>query len=155
MKRDTLVTVAGGMALGVGAMYFLDARSGGRRRGLVRDQLGHQGCRVRHSLAVLGENLLNRGWGQIAELRARLAPQLVSDDVLIARVRAEMGHVLRHAHAIEVEVANGKIVLRGVIDPDQVEPLLQRLASVPGVPPVDNHLVVREVVSPPHGLVSG
>ncbi len=141
MNRDAIATVVGGVGLGLGVMYFLDPRSGRRRRGSVRDRLAHEARRVARRLATFGENLANRSVGQCAELRARLAGEPVSDAVLIARVRSEMGHVIRNLHLIEVEIENGRVVLRGPIDADKVEPLLHRLAGVPGLPPVDSHLI--------------
>ncbi len=63
-----------------------------------------------------------------------------SDDVLEKRVRAEMGHVIRHPHKVVVTADAGWVELRGDVLPDEKEELLTVIEGIPGVFGVQDHL---------------
>jgi hypothetical protein len=63
-----------------------------------------------------------------------------SDDVLVERVRSEMGHVIRHPHRVLVIADAGWIELRGDVLPDEKEALIGVIKSIPGVFGVQDHL---------------
>ena len=131
-----------GAGAGAGLMYLLDPDQGNRRRALVRDQL----VRARHltgdAMDATSRDVRNRARGVVAELRSRLLPGDVSDDVLQERVRARLGQVIRYARSIETDVDNGRVTLRGPVLADDVARLLRRVGQVPGVREVDNRLDV-------------
>jgi hypothetical protein len=68
----------------------------------------------------------------------------VSDGVLHERVRARIGSVVGHAGAIEAAVVDGRVSLRGPVLADDVDRLVRRVRSVPGVREVINQLDVHD-----------
>ena len=129
-----------GAGAGAGLMYLLDPDQGNRRRALVRDQL----VRARHmtgdAVDATSRDMRNRARGVVAELRARLIPEDVTDDVLQERVRARLGQTIRYARSIETSVADGCVTLRGPVLGADVARVVRRVGQVPGVRAVDNRL---------------
>jgi BON domain-containing protein len=131
-----------GAGAGAGLMYLLDPDQGNRRRARMRDRL----TRARHltgdAMDATSRDVRNRARGVVAELRSRLLPGDVSDDVLQERVRARLGQAIRYARSIETDVDNGRVTLRGPVLADDVARLVRRVGQVPGVREVDNRLDV-------------
>src|SRR5438270_12841406 len=103
------------VGVGAGLMYVFDPDKGRRRRALLRDKairLSHQG---RRALGLASRDLLNRSRGVVADVRHHLESPDASDGVLAERVRARMGHVVSHPHAIQVEACDGCVTLRGPV----------------------------------------
>jgi hypothetical protein len=129
-----------GAGAGAGLMYLLDPDRGSRRRALVRDQL----VRARHltedAVDATSRDMRNRARGVVAELRARLVPADVSDDVLQERVRARLGQTIRYARSIETSVADGVVTLRGPVLAEDVARVVRRVGQIPGVQYVDSRL---------------
>lgn len=130
--------------VGAGLMYFLDPVRGARRRALARDRIVH----ALHALDTVAEkgarDLTCRARGLIAEAQTFFRDDDVSDEVLKARVRARLGHVVGHPHAIEVAVRNGHIELRGAVLADDFDGLVSSVAVVSGVRGVESRLDVYE-----------
>jgi hypothetical protein len=59
-------------------------------------------------------------------------------------VRARIGSVVGHAGAIEAGVVDGRVSLRGPVLADDVDRLVRRVRSVPGVREVINQLDVHD-----------
>lgn len=131
-------------AAGAGVMYLLDPDGGRRRRARVRDQLVHAAHRTGDAVDATSRDVGNRARGVVAELRSRLVNVEVSDAVLHERVRARIGSVLGHAGAIEAGVVDGRVSLRGPVLADDVDRLVRRVRSVPGVREVINQLDVHD-----------
>ena len=131
-----------GAGAGAGLMYLLDPDQGNRRRARVRDQL----VRARHvtedAVDATSRDMRNRARGVVAELRARLVPEDVSDEVLHERVRARLGQTIRYARSIETSVADGCVTLRGPVLGADVARVVRRVGQIPGVRTVDNRLEV-------------
>jgi hypothetical protein len=131
-----------GAGAGAGLMYLLDPDLGNRRRALMRDQL----VRARHltedAVDATSRDVRNRARGVVAELRSRLVPADVTDDVLHERVRARLGQTVRYARSIETFVADGVVTLRGPVLADDVARVVRRVRQVPGVRAVENRLDV-------------
>lgn len=137
MKLTSLLVGAGA---GAGLMYLLDPELGNRRRARVRDQL----VRARHltggAVDATSRDVRNRARGVVAELRSRLIPGDVSDDVLHERVRARLGQIVRYARSITTTVETGRVTLRGPALTADVSRIVRRIGQVPGVREVDNRL---------------
>lgn len=140
MKVDKQQIFCGGLALGAGLMFVFDPQRGKRRRAMLRDQ-------AKHALNVAGTaydktatDLSNRTSGTLAELSARLRDEPVSDEVLVARVRAQLGRLVAHPHAVNVTAAAGKITLSGPVFASELSHLLKNVAWVRGVTEVENRL---------------
>lgn len=131
-------------AAGAGLMYLLDPERGRRRRAIVRDRLVRAAHRTGDAVDATSRDVGNRARGVVAELRSRLANVEVSDGVLHERVRARIGSVIGHAGAIDAAVIDGQVSLRGPVLAGDVDRLVRRVRSVPGVREVINQLDVHD-----------
>jgi hypothetical protein len=131
--------VAGALAAGAFATFFLDPDQGRRRRAIARDRLASGLRHAADSSQALAHGLRNRTTGLVAGARRRLSPAPVSDDVLAERVRARMGHNVSHA-SIDVQVVQREVTLRGPVLDSEIEALLRAVRAVPGVRGVVNQL---------------
>ncbi len=144
---------AGGWLLIVGAvagaiaMYIFDPQQGNRRRIMLRDKAGHYTRLARKQLSEqfsgAAKNARNRWTGLRAQVRYRLFSETPTDDVLVARVKSRLGHVVTHAHAIEVAAHDGHVVLHGPILMEEVDRAVMAVRLVPGVVTLENELDVR------------
>jgi osmotically-inducible protein OsmY len=125
---------------GIGAMFFFDKDMGSRRRSLLRDQLVKLRHRSKDQFAIISEDTKNRAQGIVAETKARLTPEPVSDDTLVARVRAEMGRYVSHPKAITATANQGEVTVSGAILSKEAPSLLAALMRIPGVRQVHDHL---------------
>ncbi len=144
-----LVTTA---AAGAGLMFLLDPDRGRGRRALVRDQLVRAAHRTGDAVDATSRDVGNRARGVVAELRSRLVNVEVSDGVLHERVRARIASAVGHAGAIEAGVVDGRVSLRGPVLADDVDRLVRRVRSVPGVREVINQLDIHDEPSGVPGL---
>ncbi len=123
-------------------MYFLDPEVGRRRRARARDRLSHAGRALNQAGRVTALDAAHRAQGLVAETRRILSGAPVGDATLVERVRAALGRVVSHPHAIEAFVDHGHVDLSGPILADEVRPLLRCVRGVPGVRGVSDHLTV-------------
>jgi uncharacterized membrane protein len=149
MRRDNLLN---GVVLGAGLMYLLDPDRGGRRRARLRDQVVHLINKAGEAADTAARDLGNRGRGMVAEGRSRLRSETVSQSVLEARVRSELGRLVTHPGAIEVVADGGRVTLCGPVLADEVDALLSGVSSVRGVEEVENRLEVHERAGDVPGL---
>ena len=129
-----------GLGLGVGLMYLLDPERGRRRRALVRDKLAHTVNVTADAAGATGRDLAHRAAGTAARVRGSLRRRPVDDVVLIERVRAQLGRVVSHPHAIDVKVTDGRVTLSGPVLQAEVNQLLRAVERVDGVREVVNTL---------------
>jgi len=129
---------------GAGLMYFLDPRTGKRRRALLRDQAVKLKHTTEDELDDLSHYGVDKARGAVHETARRLRTEDVSDDTLVARVRSAMGRYTSHPGAIEISATNGCITLRGNILANEVRPMVSAVKTVSGVKHVDNQLQVHE-----------
>ena len=138
-----LSTIVMGAALGAATMFIFDPDKGRRRRALVRDQARRSLLDAGHLVQVSARDLGHRARGVRATVRRFFKRNRVADDlVLIERVRAKMGRVVSHPHAIQIGARNGRVTLSGPILPAEAEPLLDAVRSVWGVSSIEDHLVI-------------
>jgi uncharacterized membrane protein len=132
------------VAAGAIAMYFLDPSQGRRRRARTRDRVLHAAKAVNDAGRITALDTAHRAQGMIAEAKRLLGAgnEAVSDDALVGRVRAALGRVVSHPHAIETFVDRGHVDLSGPILADEVRGLLAAIRDVPGVRGVSDHLTV-------------
>jgi uncharacterized membrane protein len=136
-KKQILYT---GLGLGAGLMYVLDPDRGRRRRALVRDMATHLVHTTDDALGTTWRDVRNRMRGLAAEATTLFTRETVSDEVLVERVRARLGRVVSHPHAIAVTAEHGRVTLRGPIFAHEVDPLLKCVYTVRGVAGVENQL---------------
>jgi osmotically-inducible protein OsmY len=135
------VALLAGIGIGAALMYFLDPDRGTRRRHILADRT-RRGLRVTgRELHDAAANARNHAQGKVIELTHRGNEAGVDDRQLVERVRAELGHHVERARAIEVAAENGRVTLTGALPFDQIERAASTAASVRGVREIDNRLV--------------
>jgi hypothetical protein len=130
------------MVIGATIMYAFDEHRGAKRRSMARDKLVHAGHLLGRNLKKHGRDLLNRGVGQVAELRSVVRDRMgtVSDDQLIDRVRAQLGHVLSHAGLLEIVAVEGNVTVRGPVLHREIDKIRDRIRKIRGVRQYDLQL---------------
>jgi hypothetical protein len=121
-------------------MYFLDPERGRRRRALVRDKLAHTTRVSTNALGAAGVDVAHRATGLVARARSIVSRRPVDDEVLIERVRAKLGRVVAHPHAISVVSTDVVVRLHGPVLQSEIQRLIRTIARVPGVRRVVNQL---------------
>jgi uncharacterized membrane protein len=129
-----------GVGLGAGLMYMLDPDSGRRRRRLVVDKTVSLTQQSGAATGRAARDLRNRAQGVAAAARRPFQHEDVDDQTLAERVRAKMGRVVSHPHAIEVVALRGRITVSGPILADEADALLKKVRSIPGVAGVEDRL---------------
>jgi uncharacterized membrane protein len=138
------LSLCGGATLGAGLMYLLDPDKGRRRRALVRDQIVRLLSNVDDCFDATASDVGNRLQGFRAKTRSWLRDEAVSDDLLLQRLRSQLGRVVSHPHAIQISTQNGCVTLSGPILKREVDPLLDCITAMRGVREVVDHLEVHE-----------
>jgi uncharacterized membrane protein len=141
-QSTSTAAVLGGVGIGAALMYFLDPNRGKRRRALVRDQVVHALRKGEDGMEATLHDLNNRARGLAAQTRNRFRDDDPSDDVLVARVRSELGRVCSHPRAIIVTASNGTVTISGPILEREVDNVLKTARGVRGVKAVENRLEV-------------
>ena len=137
--------VLGSAALGAAAMFIMDPDKGRRRRAIARDKARSLLGDTRYAVGVAARDATHRMHGLQARARRLLTRDEAPDDLrLIERVRARMGRLVSHPHAIQVGANNGRVTLSGPILAHEVERLLDAIRMVWGVSDVEDRLVVYE-----------
>ena len=129
-----------GALLGAAAMYLLDPDRGRRRRAIARDK-----TRSAASQAVAFVDSARRdARHRLRAVRARATrlsrrrEEVPADVVLVERVRARLGRVVQHPHAVRVSAEQGCVRLSGPILADEYRPLKAAVAKVRGVRDVND-----------------
>ncbi len=143
-----------GCAAGSLLMFFLDARSGARRRALVRDKLVATGHGLAQQAETQGRRTLDRLRGLAATRRLdRVSHRPPDSDVqLQERIRSRLGHFIEHPRTLHVEVEDGCVRLTGRILRRELRPLLREVEAMAGVRQVRNLLDLQEDAGPVRGV---
>ena len=139
-ELEKALIFAGGLSLGARLMYMLDPDHGRRRRAMARDRAIWLAHRAELTIDRGVRDLFNRVQGAADDTFSLLAPQPVSDQVLRERVRSRLGRATSHPHAVEVEVQDGCVTLKGPVLDDEVRRVLWAVRAVAGVKHVENRL---------------
>jgi uncharacterized membrane protein len=130
-------------ALGALAMYVMDPDKGRRRRALARDKALSVVGDTRYACGVAARAASHRMPGWRARARRLFARDEAPDDLrLIERVRARMGRLVSHPHAIQVGANHGRVTLSGPILASEAARLVEAVRTVWGVSDVEDRLVV-------------
>lgn len=140
VTRDVLL----GIGIGALLLFIADPRTGRRRRALATDQFVRASRRTRDALDATARDVANRTTGIVAAARARWTDERVDDRRLLERVRAKLGRASSHPRAIDVDVADGTVTLRGPILANEIDSLLTTVRRVRGVVGVTNALEPHE-----------
>jgi uncharacterized membrane protein len=128
---------------GAGLMYLADPDRGKRRRAAVRDKVAARWHDVTNELDKAERDLWNRSHGLGAAVSSVWKNDDADGPVLMERVRSAIGRAVSHPRAVCVRFeGNGRIVLEGPVLRHEVDLLLKRVGSVPGVRETINRLEV-------------
>lgn len=143
--HDHLTRFIGAAALGAAIMYMFDPDKGRRRRAIVGDKAASVALDAQRALRAAGRDASHRMTGLRARARHLLTDEPIPDDLqLIERVRARIGRLVSHPHAIQVGANHGRVTLSGPVLRHEVQRLLDAVRSVWGVNEVENKLVVHD-----------
>jgi osmotically-inducible protein OsmY len=141
-----LMLVAGSaLAAGAAAEFFLDPRSGRRRRHTARERIVATARRRRHRLEQQARYEAGKVVGlahQAAKLTSRKEAPDLDDVSLVHRVETELFRDRSIPKArISINADRGIVVLRGQVDSDEVVRHVERqVRKLPGVVDVENLL---------------
>ena len=135
-SRRSAITLRG-LTVGAGAgalgMYLFDPHRGAARRGRILDKSRSFVRGLEFDAIARVRDLEHRLRGFFHEVRGRLAGEQVTDEILVQRVRAQLGRPVSHSRAIEVRADNGKVYLVGPIFEDEIDRLLTLIRRIRGV----------------------
>ena len=140
-RRGNTAWFALGACAGAAAMWLLDPARGGARRSRVRQRVAASARRAREEARRQARGALRRAEGRRYELLH--AREEVDDDVLVERVRAQIGKRVQHAHALHIEAEKGCVVLSGPIAREELHGLLDIVRKVRGVKSIRSRLELR------------
>lgn len=129
-----------GAVTGAALMYLLDPSFGRRRRAVARDKARHFRRETAETAEKSGRDLGNRVRGLWAELGALFRSDGAGDEVIAERVRARLGQVCSHPHAVETRVSGGSVHARGSILAAEHARVIAALRAVRGVRAIRDEL---------------
>lgn len=136
--RLGLRRVIGTALIAGGIMYVFKSPNCKRCRSQLGDQGRHLGATLRKSVSTrpvkrVASQVPGLASGVLAALRRRLQHEHVSDDILVERVRAKLGHVSPHLARITITADDGAVTLRGSLPQMERGSLVEAAREVPGV----------------------
>jgi hypothetical protein len=134
-RIDHTLTLLNGMIIGAMIMYVFDEHRGAKRRAYARDKLIHAGHLLGHMMNKRSRDLMHRTAGFLAEIRSSIRDRSadIPDDILVSRVRSQLGHVVSHPGLLEVIARDGCVCVKGPVLRTEVEKIQNRLAKIRGV----------------------
>lgn len=133
-----------GAGLGAGMTYFLDPDRRARRRARVLGGLAHAVNLTGRGVGATSRDALHRAYGTAASARSVLRRDRVTDPVLAQRVRAKLGRLVSHPHALEVTASDGTVTLAGPILQREAPHLIRAVRRMRGVCDVVDQLEKHE-----------
>lgn len=129
------LTLLNGMIIGAMVMYVFDEHRGAKRRAYARDKLIRAGHLVGRTIKKRGRDLMHRTLGAMAEVRSSIRDRSaeIPDDILVDRVRSQLGHVVSHPGLLEVSARDGCVLVRGQVLRNELDKIKARLAKTRGV----------------------
>jgi uncharacterized membrane protein len=134
------MNILAGLGAGAALMYMTDPDRGRRRRALVRDKAARTVHTTRRAVDKTGRDISNRARGLAAVARTLWGDKYVEDDVIVARVRAKIGRVISHPHAVSVRSERGRLILEGPVLDREYRALLSAAESAAEGMEIDNRL---------------
>ena len=129
------LTLVNGMIIGAAIMYVFDEHRGAKRRAYARDKLVRAGHLLGRAINRRSRDLMHRLGGSLAELRSTIRDRSadIPDEILVQRVRAQLGHAVSHPGLLEVSAREGWVSVRGPVLRNEIETIRKRLRKIRGV----------------------
>ena len=141
-REPSLGPFLAGFGAGVLFAALVDPRRGAARRAMLRDKAVSLVRRARVEARREARDLSHRAQGAVYE--ATHAGEEVPDDILVERVRAQIGRPVSHPRSISVSAEAGCVTLSGPILRSEVDDTIARVARIRGVKSVRNALDVQD-----------
>jgi hypothetical protein len=93
--------------------YLFDPDRGRRRRAMTADRIASAVHVLNDAVEVTSRDVRNRFVGCGVAIRSRLRRDRPSDEVLVERIRARIGTIVRHPRALAIDAHEGRVILRG------------------------------------------
>jgi len=105
----------GGTALGAGLMYILDPNRGNARRAKLREKAIRAVHVTQREANKQLRNAGNHLVGIMREVKSSIRDRSseISDDILLDRVRAQLGRDVRHMRMLDFTVEDGCVIVAG------------------------------------------
>jgi uncharacterized membrane protein len=152
MRWTKLVAAAGAGAL---LMYLLDPTQGRRRVARARDRSLRLARHGRDAAHASLRDLTNRAQALVAKARSATHDGPASDAVLVERVRARLGRLVSHPHAVHASAQTGRVTLTGPVLASEEQRLLHGVRAVRGVRDVESRLEVHKTADRISALQGG
>src|SRR5206468_8129499 len=108
------------------------------------DVVAHATSVTGRAIDKTGRDALHRTYGTATSLRSLVRDEDVHDDVLVEHVRAKLGRLVSHPHAIRVAASNGTITLEGPILRREAGRLVRATRQISGVRDVIDELEIHQ-----------
>jgi uncharacterized membrane protein len=120
--------------VGAGLMYLLDPQRGRARRARVINALVHA-SKAERRLVRKGLRDARQRLVGVSERSRRVFSEPAPDEVIIGRVRSRLGRAIAHghAHALDIEVKHGRVILRGPVLTGEADTVLRCVRGTQGV----------------------
>ena len=143
---------AGACLLGAGVggalMFVFDPARGKRRRAILRDKSASLLNKGSKQMEITADRFSDRLSGLAATARHMVDLRRPDDEVLVARVRSQLGHLIDQPHDVDVLADKGVVVLRGKVGTGEAEVLVQGVGAIDGVKHVESQLLGAALVKP-------
>ena len=138
MQKRHLAHVAcvlGGAAAGARLMYLLDPDRGRSRRARLRDRIGGGIHFLQRHANKQARNLGHHLIGGLHEIRSFIRDRAshIDEDILLDRVRAQLGRDVQHMRMLELSLKNGRVVVEGPVMHGETEKIRKKLRKIRGV----------------------
>lgn len=122
----------GAVLLGAGLMYFLDPVRGRKRRARFNEALQHAERHERELFGKASRDAKHRAHGLVERMKHRPSPN-APNEVVDGRVRAALGRAIAHAGALDIDVQDNRVILRGPVLEAEAARALAAVRHVPGI----------------------
>src|SRR3954464_1533401 len=128
--------------VGAGLMYLFDPDRGRQRRTRLGQQVVHT-ARAEKDLLRRGIRDARQRAKGVSERARRVFSEPAPDAVVLGRIRAQLGRAISHARVIDIEVREGRVILRGPVLMAEAATVLRTVKTTPGVREVVDRLEKR------------
>jgi uncharacterized membrane protein len=118
--------------VGAGLMYLFDPDRGRHRRARLQDSLAHAAKQERQFLRRGLRDARHRVKG-LSERTRRVFSEPAPDGVVLGRIRAQLGRAIAHARVLDIDVRDGRVILRGPVLLVEAPAVLRCVEGTPGV----------------------
>jgi hypothetical protein len=134
-KVSSVGLFLGGAVVGARLMYLFDPDRGRSRRVRLRDRAVHALHLLRRESSRQLRNAGNHLIGQLHELRSSVRDRSteIPDDILLDRLRAQLGRDVRHLRMLDFRVENGCVIVEGPALRGELRKIRERLHKTRGV----------------------